>query len=249
MSEFISTPHTLPAPEEQGNFRLSISTEMFSTKRSDDDANMRDDMKEAICACAIAQRLVHLADPLMILLSKDLKAVAPGCTPLRFHYNQKGNLIITFTPTTPRSLLMSKLDVIRGTFELVAHVPILFDTPRSTIHLANVPAHSMDSGPVFDQTALADSILANPALSAPLLTSQPRWLRHPSKTTGARSSAVLAFEDPDGTIARQLLKAQIFVFGQLVTVKPWVNKPTLTTRQPQISPNLGSATDSEMDTN
>ncbi|KAG8679589.1 hypothetical protein FRC11_003549 [Ceratobasidium sp. 423] len=42
-------------------------------------------------------------------LSKELKTIAPGCTPLSFHCNQKGNLIIVFTPSTPRLLLMSKL--------------------------------------------------------------------------------------------------------------------------------------------
>ncbi|KAG8687654.1 hypothetical protein FRC11_006837 [Ceratobasidium sp. 423] len=45
-------------------------------------------------------------------LSKDFKATAPGCTPLRFHCNQKGNLIITFTPTASHSLLMLNLNII-----------------------------------------------------------------------------------------------------------------------------------------
>ncbi|KAG8694718.1 hypothetical protein FRC11_002009, partial [Ceratobasidium sp. 423] len=54
-------------------------------------------------------------------LAKELKTIAPGCTPLSFHCNQKGNLIIAFTPSTPRSLLMSKLAFIRGAFELAHH--------------------------------------------------------------------------------------------------------------------------------
>ncbi|KAG8679767.1 hypothetical protein FRC11_003317, partial [Ceratobasidium sp. 423] len=166
-------------------------------------------------------------------LSKELKTIAPGCTPLSFHCNQKGNLIIAFTPSTPRSLLMSKLTFIRGAFELAHQVPILFDTPRSTIHLAHVQARSQDGSPIFDQSALAESILANPALSALPLISQPRWLRHPSKILGIRSSAVLTFEDPDGAIARQLLNTPIFVFGQPVTVKPWINKPSISTRHPR----------------
>ncbi|KAG8685518.1 hypothetical protein FRC11_010452 [Ceratobasidium sp. 423] len=166
-------------------------------------------------------------------LSKDLKAAAPGCTPLRFHCNQKGNLIITFTPTASRSLLMSNLNIIRGNFELAFHVPILFDTPRSTLHLTHVPARAQDGSPIFDQSALAESILANPALSTLPLTSPPRWLRHPSKITGIRSSAVLTFEDPDGAIIQQLLKTPLFVFGQPVTVKPWINKPAIVTRQPR----------------
>ncbi|KAG8684655.1 hypothetical protein FRC11_011777, partial [Ceratobasidium sp. 423] len=169
-------------------------------------------------------------------LSKDFKAAAPGCTPLRFHCNQKGNLIITFAPTTSRSLLMSNLNLIRGNFELAFHVPILFDTPRSTLHLTHVPARSQDGSPIFDQSALAESILANPALSTLPLTSPPRWLRHPSQITGIRSSAVLSFEDPDGAIIQQLLKTPLFVFGQPVTVKPWINKPPTIARLPQNAP-------------
>ncbi|KAG8708193.1 hypothetical protein FRC11_006700 [Ceratobasidium sp. 423] len=166
-------------------------------------------------------------------LSKELKTITPGCMPLSFHCNQKGNLIIAFTPSTPRSLLMSKLAFIRGAFELAHHVPILFDTPRSTIHLAHVQARSQDGSPIFDQSALAESILANPALSTLPLISQPRWLRHPSKITGIRSSAVLSFKDPDGAIAQQLLKMPIFIFSQPVTVKPWINKPSIITRHPR----------------
>ncbi|KAG8751154.1 hypothetical protein FRC11_009650, partial [Ceratobasidium sp. 423] len=77
-------------------------------------------------------------------LCKNFKSAAPGCTPLRFHCNQKGNLIITFTPTASHSLLMSNLNIVRGNFELAFHVPILFDTPRSTLHLTHVPAHAQD---------------------------------------------------------------------------------------------------------
>ncbi|KAG8728086.1 hypothetical protein FRC11_011839, partial [Ceratobasidium sp. 423] len=176
-------------------------------------------------------------------LSKDLKAAAPGCTPLRFHCNQKGNLIITFAPTASRSLLTSTtvLNIVRGNFELAFHVPILFDTPRSTLHLTHVPARSQDGSPIFDQSALAESILANPALSTLPLTSPPRWLRHPSQITGIRSSAVLTFEDPDGAIIQQLLKTPFFVFGQPVTVKPWINKPPIIARHPREGSNRDHA--------
>ncbi|KAG8759997.1 hypothetical protein FRC11_001117 [Ceratobasidium sp. 423] len=90
---------------------------------------------------------------------------------------------------------------------------IFFDTPWSTIHLANVPTHPHDSAPVFDQAEVAGSVLSNLALASLSLTSQPPWFGHPSNINSPRSSVVLSFEDPDGAIARQLLKTPIFIFG------------------------------------
>lgn len=165
-----------------------------------------------------------------INFAKELKLAAPGCTPLGHYLNKKGNLVITFTPTTPRHLIMSKLDVIRGSFELSHSTPILFDTPRSTVHLANVPTRPHDSAPIFDQSKVIESVFTNPALSVLPITSQPRWLRHPSKITGTRSSVVFSFEDPDGAIAKSLFKTQIFVFGSPVTIKPWINNHTIRAR-------------------
>ncbi|KAG8751801.1 hypothetical protein FRC11_008987 [Ceratobasidium sp. 423] len=111
---------------------------------------------------------------------------------------------------------------------------MIFSATRTTLHkvaygLWTRLAHVT----IFDQSALAESILANPALSTLPLTSPPRWLRHPSQITGIRSSAILSFEDPDGAIIQQLLKTPLFVFGQPVTVKPWINKPPIIARLPQ----------------
>ncbi|CUA66979.1 hypothetical protein RSOLAG22IIIB_02890 [Rhizoctonia solani] len=93
----------------------------------------------------------------------------------------------------------------------------------------------------------------NPALAALPITLQPRWLRHPSKITGPRSSVVFSFEDPDGAIARQLLKTPTYMFGSSVTVKPWINKPAsiarpqaVSTPEPQASPAID---ESHMDVN
>ncbi|EUC60265.1 hypothetical protein RSOL_334490, partial [Rhizoctonia solani AG-3 Rhs1AP] len=158
-------------------------------------------------------------------LSKSFHSTAPGCVPLGYRINRKGNLILNFTPTTPRSLLMSNLRIIQGIFELDYSTPILFDSAWSTIHLANVPTRLHDSASTFDQVEILETLRNNPALAALPITLQPRWLRHPSKITGPRSSVVFSFEDPDGAIAQQLLKTPTFMFGQSVTVKPWINKP------------------------
>ncbi|KDN34162.1 hypothetical protein RSAG8_12754, partial [Rhizoctonia solani AG-8 WAC10335] len=125
---------------------------------------------------------------------------------------------------------MSNLWIIQGSLELSHHVPILFDTTWSTLHLANVPTHLHESALVFDQAEVVVTLQNNPALAALPITLQPRWLRHPSKITGPRSSVVFSFEDPDGAIAQQLLKTLTFMFGQPVTVKPWIDKPAFIAR-------------------
>ncbi|KAI5821977.1 hypothetical protein K523DRAFT_188176, partial [Schizophyllum commune Tattone D] len=48
-----------------------------------------------------------------------------------------------------------------------------------------------------------------------------RWVR-PAESIGWRSSIVFAFEDPDGSALKSLLKAKIFMFGLPIHVKRWV---------------------------
>jgi len=56
----------------------------------------------------------------------------------------------------------------------------------------------------------------NPSYAALKITQMLSWVRVPSTylSTAVTSSLVVAFEDPDGSIARNLLKAKsLFVFG------------------------------------
>ncbi|EUC55186.1 hypothetical protein RSOL_098080, partial [Rhizoctonia solani AG-3 Rhs1AP] len=132
---------------------------------------------------------------------------------------------------------MSRLGIIRGVFELDGAIDITFDTPWSTIHLANVHARLDSSGPVFSEAEVRETVLANPSLASLAITSQPRWLRKPDSITGTRSSVILSFEDPDGAIARTLLKTPIYAFGSPVTVKPWLPKPAIKTRTTSSGPH------------
>jgi hypothetical protein len=68
--------------------------------------------------------------------------------------------------------------------------------------------------------------------SAPKVPMAPKHVSEKNMTcrceniAGACSSVVLSFEDPDGSIAQQLLKTPIFAFGAPASVKPWLAKPT-----------------------
>ncbi|KDN41360.1 hypothetical protein RSAG8_07475, partial [Rhizoctonia solani AG-8 WAC10335] len=170
-------------------------------------------------------------------LSQSFRRSAPGCVPLGFHLSRKGNLVIAFTPSTPCQSLMSNLNIIKGSFELDWGTKITFDTPWSTIHLANVPTRLNSGAPVFSEADVIESVLSNPAISSLAITSQPRWLRKPDSITGPRSSVVFSFEDPNGAIARSLLKAPIYVFGAPATVKPWLPKPPIKTQTTSSGPH------------
>ncbi|KAH7338083.1 hypothetical protein B0J17DRAFT_628636 [Rhizoctonia solani] len=164
------------------------------------------------------------------LLVQNLNRSTLGIVPLGFHVNRRGNMLIAFPDHIPRPTLMANLGVIRNTLKVSDDVRITFDTPRSTIHLTNVPARLGPDSPVFSEAELVESLLNNPAILSLDITSQPHWLCKPENITGARSSVVLSFEDPDGAIARSLLKTPIYAFGAPVTVKTWLAKPANSTR-------------------
>ncbi|KAH9174379.1 hypothetical protein EDB89DRAFT_1952586 [Lactarius sanguifluus] len=63
----------------------------------------------------------------------------------------------------------------------------------------------------------------NPTYAALRITQRPSWVRNPtSYSDNAVSSLVVAFEDPDGTVARSLLAGKVlFIFGSCATLRKW----------------------------
>ncbi|CEL60179.1 hypothetical protein RSOLAG1IB_09417 [Rhizoctonia solani AG-1 IB] len=167
-------------------------------------------------------------------IAKEVKAQAPGCALLGLRPSCTGNLIMSFTPHSSPTTLLSKLDNLRKIFELSPDTPILHNTPWSTIHIANVPTHTNKEDTVFDQATITKAVLGNPVFAGLALTSPPKWLHHPSKISGPRSSVVLSIEDPSGTLAQTILNTPLFMFGSPVRVKPWLPVPS---PPPQIHPD------------
>ena len=65
------------------------------------------------------------------------------------------------------------------------------------------------------------------ALKSLVLTQPPSWIRPPKNIEGMKSSVTIAFEDPDGSCAKDILQTQLFMFGAPVIPKCWVEKPKL----------------------
>ncbi|KAL1738445.1 Endonuclease/exonuclease/phosphatase [Schizophyllum fasciatum] len=68
--------------------------------------------------------------------------------------------------------------------------------------------------------------MVNPVIRKLRITQRGHWIR-PAENIGKKSSLCFAFEDPDGSALKELLKAKIFMFGAPVRVKRWVEKPRL----------------------
>ncbi|EUC60728.1 hypothetical protein RSOL_362090, partial [Rhizoctonia solani AG-3 Rhs1AP] len=98
---------------------------------------------------------------------------------------------------------------------------IHFDVPWCKVHLAGICARDDPDHPVASDEILRQSLQLNPALQAINITIQPTWLKKPESIVGTHSSVVVAFEDPDGSVERMLLKSELFTFGEAVTVKKW----------------------------
>src|SRR5260221_9986536 len=68
----------------------------------------------------------------------------------------------------------------------------------------------------------------NPSYKALKITQMPSWVWVPgtySISNKDKSSLIVAFEDPDGSLARELIKAKsVFVFGMQATVCKWKYK-------------------------
>jgi len=67
----------------------------------------------------------------------------------------------------------------------------------------------------------------NPSFRNLKVCQLPSWVRRPSLyTLGSSSSLVLAFEDPDGTIAPSLIRAcNVYAFGAQCCIKAWKQPP------------------------
>ncbi|KAL1711239.1 hypothetical protein EV715DRAFT_177919, partial [Schizophyllum commune] len=100
--------------------------------------------------------------------------------------------------------------------------PISHDIPWSRVHLAGVLAReSLDGTVIPDDILLQELLDNNPFLRTIRLTQGPHWIRNP-ENIGFKSSLSFAFEDPDGSIIKDVLKRKIFMFGEEIRAKRWV---------------------------
>ncbi|EUC56822.1 hypothetical protein RSOL_201110, partial [Rhizoctonia solani AG-3 Rhs1AP] len=141
------------------------------------------------------------------------------------HWNRNNNLIVSFPAGTTRTSIKTLYPSIRLFMGSEDKPVIRFDVPWRKVHLAGIRARDDPDHPIASNEVLRQSLQLNPALQAINITIQPTWLKKPESIVGTHSSAVIAFEDPDGSVERMLLKATLFAFGETVTVKRWHDQP------------------------
>ena len=162
-------------------------------------------------------------------INRELASIptAKGLQVIGSHWNNSGNCILTFPHHTTLSLIQDHLPSIRKAMGLPAHQTISHDAPWSKIILSGVFARTHRDEPVYSGETLREALLRNPAISRLNITQYPRWVRPSEFIDGFKSSISFAFEDPDGSNLKSLLKTNLFMFGAPVRAKRWVEKPRL----------------------
>ncbi|KAG8683807.1 hypothetical protein FRC09_015837 [Ceratobasidium sp. 395] len=91
--------------------------------------------------------------------------------------------------------------------------------------VSSVPTRSTQTSPTYSEEEVKKSFLLNPVIQTLKITRTPRWVRNPASITGMHSSFTFSFEDPDGSLARSLAKSDLFVLGEPVHLKRWIDNP------------------------
>ncbi|CCO34949.1 hypothetical protein BN14_09060 [Rhizoctonia solani AG-1 IB] len=163
----------------------------------------------------------------------DVHPTHTGVTILGAHWNKSGNVIVSFPPGTPEATLLDLRPDIGLALGLPDSVVMSVDKRWTKLLVSSVPARLSAQAPVFTEADVAISLNRNPVLRDINQPRPVRWIRNPANITGAHSSVVLTIEDPDGSIARRLLKTPLFIFGAPVTVKRWQSNLKTQPRQPR----------------
>ncbi|KAF7426775.1 hypothetical protein PC9H_009144 [Pleurotus ostreatus] len=92
---------------------------------------------------------------------------------------------------------------------------------------SRVPSMGFD-GHYWDSKALGVLLRRNPVIKNLKITQEPRFVSNPADGLPPVAPVVFAFEDPDGSKLKELLKTPIFMDGRHTPVRPWREKPKLT---------------------
>ncbi|KAF8595437.1 hypothetical protein BDV93DRAFT_575327 [Ceratobasidium sp. AG-I] len=147
--------------------------------------------------------------------------------------------IASCSACTPNLAVRPLLASIRSALHIDPNVPISRVVRWSKMLISSVPTRNLPDLPTFSEEAVAAALAANPPFSALSIMRAPCWVCNPASITKPTSSITISFEDPDGTVSRNLLKTHLFAFGALLTIKRWIDKP---------GPNTGPARDCSLST-
>ncbi|KAF7440425.1 hypothetical protein PC9H_000770 [Pleurotus ostreatus] len=155
----------------------------------------------------------------------SITAREANLTILGAEWNRTGNINLVFPANTRPSVVHSHLGIIRPIVDHgVKDVCISHDTKWSKLVCSRVPAHDPEGQP-WEPVALGVMLRRNPILKNTQFTQEPRFVTNPIEGLPTQSPIVFAFEDPDGTRARAIMKTPIYMGGVLCPTRLWKEKP------------------------
>ena len=233
----LKTPPPTGTPSAQGKGPKQAQTPTYASKAA---SKARPSLVLDIGANDSQPRLhselaVDLTDELFDLGHPDVKISAT-------RYTKKGNLVITAHHSTSQSQLNeASHDIITYIQRSLQGNNITPPNPNfkaranvkwSKILINSVPVGTnTDRGPYTPEECHRSLCAHNPSYATLKVTQKPSWVRQPSTLKPeSHSSLVVAFEDPDGSLRRQILtNQQLYILGVRAKVTRWKEKP----RQPQ----------------
>ncbi|KAG8731280.1 hypothetical protein FRC12_019805 [Ceratobasidium sp. 428] len=165
-------------------------------------------------------------------INNAIAKASPNSLPklIGVNWNRSNNIILTFPPNTsvPYTIeLLKRSDVLKA-LDLPPDTPLSADVPWSKIMITHVPTGFGEAAGVFSDHQVVQSFLESNEWANKLrFGQQPRWLKRPDTIDKPLSSVVLSFEDPDGSIVREVLRKPVFMFSTLARTKRWEDKPLL----------------------
>ncbi|KAJ8694381.1 hypothetical protein PTI98_009305 [Pleurotus ostreatus] len=137
-----------------------------------------------------------------------------GLEILGTEWNRSGNIVLTFPSHVNPSVVYNHTDLIHS---IVDHnlndVIISHDTKWSKAVCSRVPSMGFD-GHYWDSKALGVLLRRNPVIKNLKITQEPRFVSNPADGLPPVAPVVFAFEDPDGSKLKELLKTPIFMDGR-----------------------------------
>ncbi|KAG8723944.1 hypothetical protein FRC09_001053 [Ceratobasidium sp. 395] len=150
---------------------------------------------------------------------------------LGLHRTRRNNAVVSLPHGTPDHVVDAVADLIKlelcRTPDSSRSFPLLVtrDVPWVKLMVSSVPARCTQGSRTYSEEEVRKSFSLNPAIQSLKITRAPRWVRNPASITGMHSSFTFSFEDPDGSLARSLAKSHLFVLGEPVHLKRWIDNP------------------------
>jgi hypothetical protein len=141
-------------------------------------------------------------------------------------WTASSNLVVRAQAPSPASLVSALKAVQASIVDDQLKISDIIPNARwSRMTLSHVFTGKDSDSPAFSPEAIHEELSTyNPTYSLLTIRQLPSWIRNPKNfSDGQISSITFAFEDPDGSKARQLAGSSLTAFGNLrCTLKTWI---------------------------